>query len=85
MFNTICLMAALMIGTADAGKKHHKPHARHGHKQHAHAHHGHRAKPPRHVVHHVPHRVLVWTWLPGHYDVHGYWMRGHWKLTYRIH
>jgi predicted amidohydrolase YtcJ len=27
---------------------------------------------------------LVWTWMPGFYDAHGHWIRGYWKLTYRI-
>jgi hypothetical protein len=85
MFNTLCLAAALMLGTAEAGKKHH--HARRPHRPppKAHVHHGHRHAPPRHVVHHVPHRFLVWSWVPGHYNVHGFWIKGHWTFTYRMH
>jgi hypothetical protein len=81
MFNTLCLVAALMVGTADAHKKHQKPHAHRGNPHHAHSH---RVQPPRYVTPHVPHRLLVWTWMPGFYDAHGHWIRGYWKLTYRI-
>ena len=87
MFNTLCLVTALMFSSADAGKKHH---AHHRHKRpppkaQAHRHH-HHPQPARYVVRTAPHHsFLVWSWIPPHYNLHGAWIRGHWTFTYRHH
>jgi hypothetical protein len=79
MLNTFVLMLALALSPAEAAHKHHK-------------HHKHYNPPPRahaHVVHHrapTPraHRVLAWTRIPGHYDIHGRWIRARWTFGVKV-
>jgi hypothetical protein len=28
--------------------------------------------------------VLAWTWVPGHHDVHGHWIRARWVFRIKV-
>ena len=79
MLNTFVLMLALALSPAEAAHKHHKHQSHHKSKPRVHAHSGH---------HHAPvpraHRILAWRWVPGHYDVHGHWIRARWVFGIRV-
>jgi glutaminase len=48
------------------------------HKQH------HKHTAHHHAPTHRAHRVLAWTWVPGHYDVHGHWIRARWVFGIKV-
>ncbi len=79
MLNTFVLMLALALNPAEAAHKHHKHQKHHNqpHRTHAHVAH-HHAPTPR------AHRILAWTWVPGHYDVHGHWIRARWTFGVKV-
>ena len=82
MLNTFVLMLALALSPAEAAHKHqkHQKHqSHHNPKPRAHTHTAH-----HHAAAHRAHRVLAWRWVPGHYDVHGHWIRARWVFGIRV-